>query len=179
MDRKVSIVEDLEGMKTVFIHDIIFKGRQKIDWDDVEKYMERYVGDFYNIDDSNDVVYIGSDMPDEYAHSQYTAVLKGTRAKAKANAAQGIPELVKIATEKTGTKNKKEKHNKDAKYGWYKYASRFALPVYGRALEIVRYNVFDVSLIVRHDKDERLYLYDIVNIKKEAGTPFQPNDLTR
>lgn len=43
-------------------------------------------------------------MPDEYAHSEYTRVLKGANAKAKANAAQGIPELIEIATEKRHTK---------------------------------------------------------------------------
>lgn len=35
MERKVNIVEDLEdleGNKIVFIHDIVFMGRQSIEW---------------------------------------------------------------------------------------------------------------------------------------------------
>ena len=44
------------------------------------------------------MIYIGSDLPDEYTHSNYTRILKGANAKAKANAAQGLPELLKIAT---------------------------------------------------------------------------------
>lgn len=32
--------------------------------------------------------------------------------------------------------NKKEKHKKDAAFGWYRYESRFALPVYGQDNEI-------------------------------------------
>ena len=69
--------------------------------------------------------------------------------------------------------NFKEKHNKDAKYGWYKYISRFALPVYCEGEEIERYNVFRVVMIVRHAEDEKMYLYDIMNIKKETSTLFQ------
>ena len=34
--------------------------------------------------------------------------------------------------------NRKEKHSKDAKYGWYSYDSRFALPVFGDDGEIER-----------------------------------------
>ena len=42
-------------------------------------------------------VYIGNDLPSEYTGSKYTYKLKGTVAKAKANAAQGIPELLETA----------------------------------------------------------------------------------
>ena len=52
--RKVNVIEDIDGKKTVFIHDIIFKGKRSVNWDDVEKYLKQYVGDIYTIDDSND-----------------------------------------------------------------------------------------------------------------------------
>ncbi len=68
------------------------------------------------------------------------------------------------------------KHIKDAKYGWYSYVTRFALPVYG---DIERYNVFRAILLVRHAEDKRLYLYDIMKIKKETSTHFQSEDLTQ
>ena len=98
--RNVSIVKDLNGNNIVIINDIVFKGRQNISWNDVEKYLTKYVGQFYTIADSKEVVYIGSDLPDEYAHSEYTNILKGANAKAKANAAQGLPELIEISTGK-------------------------------------------------------------------------------
>ena len=40
MNRKVSVVEDLDGKKIVFIHDIKFKGKRTVNWNDVE--IERY-----------------------------------------------------------------------------------------------------------------------------------------
>ena len=67
----------------------------------------------------------------------------------------------------------KEKHNKDATFGWYRYDSRFALPVFNESGEIERYNVFRVLLVVRHAKNGKMYLYDIMNIKKETSTHFQ------
>lgn len=70
--------------------------------------------------------------------------------------AQGLPELIEIATEKAHKDNYKEKHNRDAKYGWYKYTSRFAFPVYDGDGEIDRYNVFQVIMIVRHAEDEKI-----------------------
>ena len=82
-------------------------------------------------------------------------------------------EIIEIATEKAHKENYKEKHNKDAKHGWYKYISRFALLVYGKGEEIERYNVFQVVMIVRHAENEKMYLYDIMNIKKETSTLFQ------
>ena len=45
--RNVSIIEDLNGDRIVVINDIIFKGKRKIKWNDVEEYLQRYVGEFY------------------------------------------------------------------------------------------------------------------------------------
>ena len=45
----------------------------------------------------------------------------GANAKAKANAATAIPELIQIASNPAFEENRKEKHNKNAKYGWYRY----------------------------------------------------------
>ncbi len=173
MQRKVNVVEDLDGNKIVIIHDIIFKGKRSVEWDDVEAYLKQFVGEEYIIAETEDLIYIGADLPDEYTHSNYTMLLKGTNAKAKANAAQGLPELIEIATKKAHKDNFKEKHNKDAKYGWYKYESSFALPVFDDDGEIERYNVFQVIMVVRHAEDGKMYLYDIMNIKKETSNLFQ------
>lgn len=177
--RNVSVIQDVDGNNIVIINDVIFKGKQNIKWTDVEKYLRRYVGEFYTIADTNEVVYIGTDLPDEYAHSEYTKILKGANAKAKANATQGIPELIETAIGMHSTTNTKNKHNKDAKFGWYRYESRFALPVFGNDGEIIRYNVFHVAMILRHAKDRKKYLYDIMNIKKETSSLFQSEDFTQ
>ncbi len=92
--RNVSVIQDADGNKIVVINDIVFKGRRSIKWEDVEEYLRRYVGDIYSIAEDNEIIYIGSELPSEYAGSVYTKKLKGTEAKAKANAAQAIPEMI-------------------------------------------------------------------------------------
>ncbi len=173
MQRKVNIVEDLDGNKIVIIHDIIFKGKRTMEWEDVEVYLKRFVGEEHMIENTGDMVYIGPDLPDEYAHSNYTMLLRGANAKAKANAAQGIPEMIEIASGKQYRENMKTKHSRDAKFGWYRYTSRFALPVYKENGDVDGYNVFKVIMVVRHSQDGKLYLYDLVNIKKETSNLFQ------
>lgn len=172
--RNVSVVQDADGKNIVIINDIIFKGKRSVDWKDVREYLKQYVGDFYEIASTGDVIYIGTDLPNEYSGSKYTHSLKGTNAKAKANASQGIPEMLEIAIGKHFRDNNEEKHWRNAKFGWYRYDSRFALPVYSEDDEIERYNVFHASLIVRHSEDKKLYLYDIIDIKKETSNSIEP-----
>lgn len=171
--RNVAVIQDVDGNNIVVINDIIFKGKRAITWSDVEKYLRRYVGEFYSIAESGDVVYIGTDLPDEYTGSNYTKHIKGTVAKAKANAAQAIPEIIEIATSKTAEENKKEKHSRNAKNGWYRYDTRFALPVYGESGEVERYNVFSARLLIRHAASGKMYLYDVLEIKKETSKTCQ------
>ena len=140
----------------------------------LKEYLKEFVGKSFIIDSVDEMVYMGVDLPLEYAGSNDTFSLKGQRAKAKANASQGIPELIEIAVGKHFRENNEEKHWRNAKYGWYRYDSRFALPVYNETGEIERYNVFHASLIVRHSEDKKLYLYDILDIKKETSNPIEP-----
>ena len=51
MQRKVNVVEDLDGNKIVFIHDVRFKGKRSIEWTDVETYLKEFVGESYVIED--------------------------------------------------------------------------------------------------------------------------------
>ena len=60
--RNIQITHDAEGKSIVLINDIIFKGKRAVKWEDVEKYLKQYVGEFYTIAETNDVIYIGSDM---------------------------------------------------------------------------------------------------------------------
>lgn len=172
MERNIDVIKDADGNSIVMINDIRFKGKRSVNWDDVRLYLRNYVGEVYQVMDTKDSIYIGLDLPNEYTGSNYTYSLKGTVAKAKANASQGIPELIEIAVGKHFRENNEEKHNRNAKYGWYRYDSRFALPVYGSDGEVERYNVFHASLLVRHNENGKMYLYDIIDIKKETSNPL-------
>ena len=55
----------------------------------------------------------------------------------------------------------------------YRYDTRFTLPKYNIDNELEGYNIFKARLIVRHDEDNKLYLYDILRIKKEMSKPLE------
>lgn len=85
-----NIYTDDAGHKIVEVDSVIFSGKRKIDWKGVENYLKQYIGNEYVIDETDEVVYIGSDFPDEYANSKYSTRALGTIGKAKANASQVI-----------------------------------------------------------------------------------------
>ena len=41
--------------------------------------------------------------------------------------------------------------------------------IYDDKGELERYNVFHASMLVRHSNDGKLYLYDVIDIKKETS----------
>ena len=169
----VSIIADAEGQKVVVINDLRFKRSKRVVWNVVEGYLKEYIGYCTEILDTNEMIYIGSDFPDEYAHSKDTKVLRGPNEYAKANASAAIKELIQIATNKTFSENHKDKHNTKAKYGWYRYDTRFAIPKYNDYGELAGYNIFKGRMVIRHAQDNKLYLYDILRIKKETSKPLK------
>lgn len=172
MAQTIQIKKDTQGHKIVILPEIIFKNRQNIDWTAVEKYLKRYIGNIVEITETKDIIYISANFPDEYKGSTYTKRIKGARAKAKANAVQGLSELIMTATNKRYSINKKEKHAKEAKQGWYYYTTYFALPVYSSETKTNTYNVYSGCLLVNHSKDGKKYLYDMVDIEKLYQTSF-------
>lgn len=169
-DKDINIIIDADGNKIVLINDIRFKGKRKIDWESVKLYLQEYVGAYYEIEESSEIIYIGNEFPEEFAESESRKALMG--ANAKANAATAIPELIQIAANPSFEENRKEKHAKKAKNGWYKYDVRFALPVYENQV-LVRYNIFNARMLVNHAENGKKYLYDILAVKKETSKPQQ------
>ena len=117
-----------------------------------------------------DIIKINAVFSDEYVHSQYTRKLRGGLAKTKANLAQIIPELVENATNRRWVANKDKKHSEDAIRGWYRYDAFFSMRVSNSQDGKYRMNYFEATVLVRLN-DKGLFLYDIVNIKKEASKP--------
>lgn len=172
-DRNINIIKDEHGRSIVIINDVRFKSRRSIDWDIVEKYLKEYIGKYYEITETAEKVYIGSEFPDEFCHSVDKVKLKGANEKAKANMIPAIGELIQIAENKTESKDFNEKHKSRAKLGWYRYDTRFGIPVYSEKGELLRYNIFMARMLVRCDSDGKLYLYDFVRTKKETSSPCE------
>ena len=173
MNRNVEIITDTEGKKIVLINDIRFKSRRNIDWEKVDQYLKEYVGIYFEIAETSERIYIGTDFPDEFSHSNDTKDLKGANMKAKANMVPAIRELIQIATDKTEYPDYENKHKSKAKFGWYRYNTRFGIPKYDENGELEGYNIFSTRMLVRCAQDGHLYLYDLVRTKKETSKPLE------
>ena len=165
------VIRDDNNKKMVVIPHVVFKGKRSISWKQVEQYLISYVGKLFEVSETKDLIYIDKSFADEYEGSVYTQKLRGALPKVKANMSQGIPEMIEIATEKRWKEDFQGKHKKRAGKGWFRYNTRFALPVVNEKGDILEYNVYQAVLIVRYSSDEKLYLYDIQNIKKETRYP--------
>ena len=112
-------------------------------------------------------VYIGKDLPGEYKGSEYTHGLNSSTRQVKMQAATNLDEMLLLAENGEWRDNVKEKHKQDAKNGWYRYSTRFALPVLDIKKAVDHYTVYSGTLLIRNDADGKSYLYDLLDIKKE------------
>ena len=131
------------------------------------------MNEYFEISENSEKIYIGSDFPDEFSHSNDTKGLKGANMKAKANITPAIGELIQIASEKAQYPDYNNKHGAKAQFGWYRYNTRFGIPVYDEDGNLERYNIFSTRMLVRCDADGKLYLYDLVRTKKETSKPHE------
>lgn len=112
-------------------------------------------------------VYIGSDLPGEYRGSEYTQGLRSNLRSVKMQAATNLDEMLLLAENGAWQKNVKKKHMNDAKYGWYRYDTKFAVPVLDMKKAVDHYTVYSGTLLIRNDADGKSYLYDLIGVKKE------------
>lgn len=112
-------------------------------------------------------VYIGRDLPGEYRGSEYTKTLRKAIRDVKMQAATNLDEMLLLAENGEWHENIKEKHKVDAKNGWYRYSTQFAVPVLDIKKSVDHYTVYSGTLLIRNDADGNSYLYDLLDIKKE------------
>lgn len=124
-------------------------------------------------------VYIGKDLPGEYKSSEYTKSLRKATRAVKMQAATNLDEMLLLAENGEWRGNVKVKHKLDAKNGWYRYSTRFAVPVLDIKKAVDHYTVYSGTLLIRNDADGKSYLYDLLDIKKEkviSSTSFSAQE---
>lgn len=163
-------LKKVNGKNIVWIEENGLTNKQLNNHQTVAKYIEQHIGDVYTIMESGQKVYIGEDLPQEYTQSKSTSYLRNvnrTAARGKNKAIGGFGELIETATNRRWEKTK-HTHNKDAKYGMYRYDNSFAFPVKDNQGNITNVRSFDVELLIRNASDGNKYLYDIVGIKENT-----------
>ena len=66
---------------------------------------------------------------------------------------------LKLQKESIYRENSGNKHLRDAVFGWYRYDSRFALPVYDEQGVVERYNVYHVIHVGASCKKWEIIIY--------------------
>lgn len=163
-------VREVDGQQIAWIENSGLSSKDLRDHKKIAEYIGRHIGEVYTIIESGQRVYIGEDLPSEYTQSEYTKrLLKNNPAtlKAKNRASDALGDMIEIASGRRWEKTK-HTHNKDAKFGMYRYNSRFAFAVNG-GNGTPNVHAYDVELLIRNASDGKKYLYDIVNIKKNTA----------
>ena len=159
------------GKEYIQVKNMIFPGKNP-DLNSVEKYITDNISGQIIVSETGDIIQIGSKFASEYCGSTYTKKIWGALLKAKCNAVQILPELVESAENRRWIENKDEKHSNDAIGGWYRYDVRFSIPIFDNLGNHVMNNDYLATLVARIN-DKGIYLHDLINIKKEASTPFE------
>ena len=163
-------VREVGGQQIAWIENSGLSNKDLHDHKKIAEYIGRHIGEVYTIVESGQRVYIGEDLPAEYTQSEYTKrLLQNSPAtlKAKNRAPGALGDMIEIASGRRWEKTK-HTHNKDAKFGMYRYNSRFAFAVNG-GNGTPNVHAYDVELLIRNASDGKKYLYDIVNIKKNTA----------
>lgn len=159
---KYSVIYNDDGsFNKVRITDNIFENSEgKSIKKTIKDYLTQHIGEYADIIESGQRVYLGEDLPNEYAYSEYSKKLPTNRLLAKGRASSNLQEIIENASNRQWSKNKKAKHNQDAKYGFYKYDTKFSFDVNGGEQN------YSATVLIRNDVSGKKYLYDILNIKK-------------
>lgn len=167
---KFSILEIVDGKKIAWVENSGLSRRDLHDYKKVAEYIGEHIGEAYTIIESGSRVYIGEDLPGEYTQSEYTRRLFAKNRSAlfaKNKATDSIGDMIEIAENRRWEKTK-HTHNKDAKYGMYRYDTCFAFPIKNNAGKVVDVKAYDAELLIRNASNGKKYLYDIVNIKENT-----------
>lgn len=161
---------EIDGQPIAWIENSGLSSKDLRNYKKVAEYIGQHIGEVYTIIESGQRVYIGEDLPREYTQSEYTKRLLKNQPdtlRAKNKAASVLGDMIEIASGRRWERTQ-HTHNKDAKYGMYRYNSRFAFATKDAAGG-VNVHAYDVELLIRNASDGKKYLYDIVNIKKNTA----------
>lgn len=167
---KINEIVEIDGRKVVMINNKRVTPRKGFEWSEIKKELKKYVGKSYIVECSKDLIKIGADFSNEYCHSKDTYHLKGSGRRTKAQIINAIPQLIKASYNKRYSKDYKDKHGNKAKLGWVYFDVDFLIPVISES-GTKSERTYIAKILIRLNKNNQLYLYDIVRIQKRGVRP--------
>lgn len=132
------------------------------------KNINNHRGEVYKITETNNNVIIDKKTSREYSFSKYSRNLDMEDKKIKGLLSKYLKEIINNSGKRIYSSNKKSKHVKDAKYGFYRYKIVFSI------INDLNENIYEAVVLVRNDANTKKYLYDILDIKKLINPASEP-----
>ena len=132
------------------------------------KNINNHRGEVYKITETNNSVIIDKKTSREYSFSKYSRNLDIEDKKIKGLLSKYLKEIINNSGNRIYSSNKKSKHVKDAKYGFYRYKIVFSIK------DDVKENIYEAVVLIRNDANTKKYLYDILDIKKLINPASEP-----
>lgn len=148
------------------IEKLYFTNKNRLDWKDVEVEIKNISGSVFNNEKISKEFNIDNKAIDELTHSRYNMKLKGKLRLIKANLLMYLEEIIKDMDNERWKEDIDAKHKNIAKNGWYRYDIHFNYPVRDEQGNYIDKQKYKATVVVRSAEDNKLYLYDIVDIKK-------------
>ena len=150
----------------ISIEKLYFTNKNKLNWNDVEKNIKKFVGMNFINEKYNKKINIDNKSVDEMSHSKYNMRLKGKLRLIKANLSMCIDKVLCDMENERWKEDINSKHKNVAKNGWYRYDIHFTYPTRDEIGNFIGEQEYRGTVVVRCADDNNLYLYDIIDIKK-------------
>ena len=157
----------------VKIERLKFNNKNKFKWKQLENELLSFVGDEVIIDFNKKAVTFDKKTVDEMSSSNYNYKLQGKMKLVKANACMYYKELLKEAINERHQEDFNNKHGNLALTGFDRYDTFFEYPDRDVNGNIIGFTKYKATIVVRCASDDKFYLYDIIDIKKEISDPHR------
>ena len=148
------------------IEKLYFTNKNRLDWKDVEVEIKNISGSVFNNEKISKEFNIDNKAIDELTHSRYNMKLKGKLRLIKANLLMYLEEIIKDMDNERWKEDIDTKHKNIAKNRWYRYDIHFNYPVRDEQGNYIDKQKYKATVVLRSAEDNKLYLYDNVDIKK-------------
>ena len=127
-NEKNKIIYNQEGKfdRLKILNNIFDDRKEKSISKTIKDSVKEHIGKYTYIRESGQRIYLGKDFPNEFVFSKYSQNISKETKLAKGRMVSGLLELIENATNREYTNEKKPKHIKDAKFGFYKYEIKFS-----------------------------------------------------
>ena len=122
--------------------------------------LKKMIGKRYSIIENGHIVSVGPEFPGEFLYSKSTLSLSKKDKFIKFYILNYLEQMLLYSSGKTWEKNKKKKHEKDSKYGFYKREVTFSIVINNKEKHYL------CNLLIRNAYNKKKFLYDDLGIKK-------------